>query len=96
MGVPDRDGARPESPHSATGHAEREERIVLELAALHAMGEVGGEPLHLLPGDEGREVQRMDAAVEENARHAGLRGHEPPAGKVVGGVGEEAVGETLR
>ena len=93
VGVPDRDGARPEPPHGAVAHAERDERIVLELAALDAVGEVGREPLHLVPHDEGREVQRMDAAVSENPGNAGLSGHEAPTGEVVGGVGEEAVGE---
>ena len=59
----ERDGACPEATDSAAGHAEGDERVVLERPAGDGRGEVGRQRLDLQAGDEAGHVQGVNAGV---------------------------------
>ncbi len=94
--APDRDRARPQPQDRAAIHAEGDHGVVLQRAACEAGDEVGGEFARLLAGDEACHVQRVDAAIGELRRDAGLcRIVAPAHARIVGirRVGMEAVRE---
>ena len=94
--APQRHRGGPEPAHGAPVHAERDQRVVLQRAALDGRDDVGRQPRHLLPRHEGRHVERVDPAIGELRRHPRLRRVVAPAhARVlhVGRVRVMAVGE---
>jgi len=81
----DCDRGCPESPDGAAVHAEIHHRIVFKLARGDTGHDVCRQFVDLLSGDEGRHVQRVDAAIRKLRRDAGLgRVVAPAHARVVG------------
>ena len=76
--VAGRDLARPEHALGPALEAQHHVVVVVEPAAGHEAGKVGGDLRHRQPGDEGEKVEGVRADIAERAAGAGLFRIDPP------------------